>query len=198
MLDLDDFKRFNDAKGHPAGDALLVDIARVMSWATRDTDRLYRYGGDEFAALLPGADRPHRACDVADDPTRRPRADRCRLVPRGSVRVDQRRRRLLSADGRTKDELVEVADRALYLVSRTGARSTQPSATPICGRSTRRRSRCSIGRTRTGCWRRSSPGRRRSARPMRGSTCSTPTASGSCSASVQAPSPTAGHRHERH
>ena len=57
MLDLDDFKRFNDAKGHPAGDALLVDIARVMSWATRDTDRLYRYGGDEFAALLPGADR---------------------------------------------------------------------------------------------------------------------------------------------
>src|SRR4029078_4019908 len=46
MLDLDDFKRFNDTKGHPAGDALLVEIAAVMSSATRDNDGLSRCRGD--------------------------------------------------------------------------------------------------------------------------------------------------------
>ena len=57
MLDLDEFKTFNDSLGHPAGDALLVGIAQAMAAATRDGDHLYRYGGDEFAAILPGADR---------------------------------------------------------------------------------------------------------------------------------------------
>ncbi len=65
MMDLDAFKAFNDSRGHPAGDALLVEIARAMAGATRDGDRLYRYGGDEFAAILPGADRV-AAHEVAD------------------------------------------------------------------------------------------------------------------------------------
>ncbi|HET8785085.1 MAG TPA: EAL domain-containing protein, partial [Candidatus Limnocylindrales bacterium] len=116
MLDLDDFKRFNDAKGHPAGDALLVDIATVMSRATRETDRLYRYGGDEFAALLPGADRVV-AHEVADR-IRRAVAERTgagsrRHGPAVSISAGVA---CYPADGRTKDELVATADRALYLV----------------------------------------------------------------------------------
>jgi diguanylate cyclase (GGDEF)-like protein len=94
MLDLDDFKRFNDAKGHPAGDGLLVEIAAVMARATRDNDRLYRYGGDEFAAVLPGADRVI-AHEVAERIRARfasgPPARRASTAPR----VGQRRRRLL-------------------------------------------------------------------------------------------------------
>ena len=54
MLDLDAFKAYNDRHGHPAGDALLARIATAMAGALRDGDRVYRYGGDEFAVLLPG------------------------------------------------------------------------------------------------------------------------------------------------
>lgn len=57
MLDLDGFKRFNDRRGHPAGDALLGSIARAISGAVRAGDRVYRYGGDEFAVLLPATAR---------------------------------------------------------------------------------------------------------------------------------------------
>src|SRR4029077_20337552 len=65
MLDLDAFKAYNDACGHPAGDALLAALAKALAGATRDGDRLYRYGGDEFAAILPGADR-QAAHEVAE------------------------------------------------------------------------------------------------------------------------------------
>jgi diguanylate cyclase (GGDEF)-like protein len=125
MLDLDDFKAFNDALGHPAGDALLTDIARSMTSATREGDRLYRYGGDEFAAILPGADRV-----VAHEV-----AERIRGVVRSSAEatagLSPASRPLVTVsvgvacfpdDGRTKDELVAVADRALYQVKPTDHR----------------------------------------------------------------------------
>jgi diguanylate cyclase (GGDEF)-like protein len=119
MLDLDAFKRFNDTMGHPAGDGLLVDLAAAMTQATRDTDRLYRYGGDEFAALLPGADRT-AAHEVAE---RIRRAVRERTDTRPDDGREARPTVTVSAgvacypdDGRTKDELMAVADRALYLV----------------------------------------------------------------------------------
>ncbi len=56
MLDLDRFKAFNDAKGHPAGDRLLVDTAAAWRPIMRETDTLARYGGEEFAVLLPHSD----------------------------------------------------------------------------------------------------------------------------------------------
>jgi len=54
MLDLDHFKAFNDAFGHPAGDRLLADAAAGWSTEVRSTDFLSRYGGEEFALLLLG------------------------------------------------------------------------------------------------------------------------------------------------
>ncbi len=127
MLDLDDFKSFNDALGHPAGDALLVDIARSMAAATRDGDRLYRYGGDEFATILPGADRVI-AHQVAD---RIRRSVRASAEASAALEGDSRPMVTVSAgvacfpdDGRTKDELVAVADRALYQIKPVEARGT--------------------------------------------------------------------------
>ena len=54
ILDLDGFKAYNDAFGHPAGDALLVRLAHQLAAAVGEGGRAYRMGGDEFAMLIPG------------------------------------------------------------------------------------------------------------------------------------------------
>ena len=56
MLDVDYFKRYNDSLGHQAGDGCLQAVARIIRQSLlRQDDRVYRYGGEEFAVLLPGA-----------------------------------------------------------------------------------------------------------------------------------------------
>ena len=52
-IDLNDFKQINDTRGHPEGDQALVAAARVVASSVRDTDIVCRYGGDEFAVILP-------------------------------------------------------------------------------------------------------------------------------------------------
>lgn len=54
VMDLDDFKIYNDTYGHHAGDLVLETVARVVRSCIRQTDMLIRYGGDEFLLLLPG------------------------------------------------------------------------------------------------------------------------------------------------
>lgn len=52
MFDIDHFKKINDTYGHPAGDAVLQDTARVLKESVRDTDIAARYGGEEFCVIL--------------------------------------------------------------------------------------------------------------------------------------------------
>jgi diguanylate cyclase (GGDEF)-like protein len=52
MLDVDHFKKINDTHGHPAGDAVLIGLANLITTALRTEDVFARYGGEEFAILL--------------------------------------------------------------------------------------------------------------------------------------------------
>jgi diguanylate cyclase (GGDEF)-like protein len=56
MIDLDEFKTVNDTLGHQAGDRLLREIAHAVQATARDTDQVFRYGGDEFVVILPHSD----------------------------------------------------------------------------------------------------------------------------------------------
>jgi len=57
MLDIDNFKNYNDTKGHPAGDDLLKQVAKILKSSVRSIDMVCRYGGEEFIIILPQTDK---------------------------------------------------------------------------------------------------------------------------------------------
>jgi diguanylate cyclase (GGDEF)-like protein len=127
MLDLDGFKGFNDTCGHPAGDALLAAVAGALTGSTREGDRLYRYGGDELAVILSGAQRV-AAHEVAE---RIRHAVASLPLPDGAPRVTiSTGVACYPDDGTTKDALVAVADQALYLAKPTRGSRIDPTDDP--------------------------------------------------------------------
>ncbi|MHB8719276.1 MAG: sensor domain-containing diguanylate cyclase [Candidatus Dormibacteria bacterium] len=56
MIDVDNFKRYNDTFGHQAGDDALQEVASLLQQRVRESDTVYRYGGEEIVVLLPGTD----------------------------------------------------------------------------------------------------------------------------------------------
>jgi diguanylate cyclase (GGDEF)-like protein len=126
MMDLDSFKAYNDTFGHPAGDGLLEVVAKAIVGAIRHNDRAYRYGGDEFALLLIGANRNH-AADVAERVraavrTAVKRSPINALGPIVSASVGAAH---WPADGPAKADIVRAADQDLYQAKRQ--RSQQPA-----------------------------------------------------------------------
>jgi diguanylate cyclase (GGDEF)-like protein len=118
MIDLDHFKSVNDAYGHPAGDALLRGLGGVLRQVIRPGDGVYRYGGEEFALLLPNT----TAVDAAD------LGERVRLAVE-STSFDVGEGRKLTATTSVgvatvgsgdAQALIALADAALYEAKRTG------------------------------------------------------------------------------
>jgi len=66
-LDLDGFKGINDDHGHGAGDAILAEVGQRLKKAVRETDMVYRVGGDEFALLMSGANTQESVTQVAEN-----------------------------------------------------------------------------------------------------------------------------------
>jgi diguanylate cyclase (GGDEF)-like protein len=112
MMDLDRFKGYNDRNGHPAGDDLLVAVSRAIESCIRQDDRAYRYGGDEFAVILPAVGR-----QAAEEVARRIRAA-IEVIPDESggphvtISVGIA---CFPEDGSDKDTIVETADQALFV-----------------------------------------------------------------------------------
>jgi diguanylate cyclase (GGDEF)-like protein len=61
FVDVDGLKAINDSRGHAAGDAMLVAVARSLQFELRNYDVIFRYGGDEIVCALPGIDRAEAA-----------------------------------------------------------------------------------------------------------------------------------------
>ncbi|GAC1608307.1 MAG: hypothetical protein NVS3B26_04670 [Mycobacteriales bacterium] len=118
LLDVDDFKIINDTQGHLAGDDLLVALAAALQGQLRAPDRLYRVGGDEFAALLHGVDGPTGNGDIAQRLLRAARSQQATIsvgvAPMGGQARQVRAR----------------ADAALYAAKRAGRDCWRQAAAP--------------------------------------------------------------------
>ena len=113
IIDLDHFKQINDRFGHQVGDQALIAVARCMHNMLRDTDRLGRYGGEEFVVLL-----PHTAMEDALTTAEKLRASIMNLeVPEIT---DERITISVGVAGYPNtgidsiDDLIQQADQALY------------------------------------------------------------------------------------
>jgi diguanylate cyclase (GGDEF)-like protein/excisionase family DNA binding protein len=118
MLDLDEFKAYNDRYGHEAGNVLLKRLARTIGGACRETDLVYRYGGDEFCVVLPGASLPD-AVEVAE----RVRDAIAQVGGDGWAREGVHCSIGIATwpeDGPARADLLLAADRALYAAKRAG------------------------------------------------------------------------------
>lgn len=120
MVDLDDFKRVNDTHGHLVGDVVLAEVAARLRAAARTNESPYRYGGEEFTVVLPGADRG--AAAAVGERLRRAVGDRPFSVGPGetlsvtcSVGVAS-----LPQDGLDGESLVAAADAALLRAKALG------------------------------------------------------------------------------
>lgn len=125
MLDFDRFKRFNDTFGHPAGDRLLHDAARLLRQSIRRIDIPARYGGEEFAVILPETDKAGAMV----------LAERIRQTMETHLFQDNRGRPVVTVtvslgvatypeDASTRQELVSCSDLALYRAKKNGRNRT--------------------------------------------------------------------------
>jgi diguanylate cyclase (GGDEF)-like protein len=131
MLDLDHFKRFNDTFGHSAGDAVLSALGRLMLSRVRKEDVACRYGGEEFAVILPETSL-ETACD---------RAEELRRAVHG-LNLDHHGQSLggitislgvavFPQHGEEPDVLLRAADAALYQAKHAGRDRWEVAADPM-------------------------------------------------------------------
>ena len=114
FIDLDHFKRFNDSFGHDAGDFVLQSFTRLLTSHFRGSDVICRYGGEEFALVLPDSSLNH--AEMRSDYLRtkvKKLVISHRETPLGpitcSIGIAE-----FPVDGSTAEELLRVADKCLY------------------------------------------------------------------------------------
>ena len=116
ILDLDSFKAFNDTKGHLAGDTLLGQVGNVIRNKIRNSDQAFRYGGDEFAILL-----PQTTIEAASQVTERVRESIASELDTGDINITASIG-LASwpEDGMSHSDIIAAADLTLYRAKWSG------------------------------------------------------------------------------
>ena len=119
LLDLDRFKQVNDTMGHPAGDALLKQVAQRLARTAGQAGQVGRRGGDEFEVIVPGRiERKavgYLAAEIIDALSRPYSIDGQRVIIGASVGIA-----LAPDDGKVSEELIRNADLALYAAKDLG------------------------------------------------------------------------------
>ena len=119
MIDVDLFKRINDTHGHLVGDTVIKSVSELLKGCSRESDCVGRYGGEEFAVMLPDTDEQGAILW----------AERCRLaVAEASVLVDEAEVQVTVSVGvaqrddntDTPDKLLDASDRALLEAKKSG------------------------------------------------------------------------------
>ncbi len=117
MIDTDHFKRFNDTYGHPEGDKLLQRIAQFLKGTLRESDIVCRYGGDEFAVILPNTNKED-AVKIAE---RIREGYKVVNLPQHEVKVTfSIGVANYPIDASDKESLINVADQNLYKAKKGG------------------------------------------------------------------------------
>ena len=130
-MDLDHFKLVNDRHGHPAGDAVLREIGRVLPMSLRPADVVCRYGGEEFCLVLPDADGKGAERALASLAAR----IRDLRVPWNAQMLGgftfSAGVAVLGEHGSSFGELIAAADRALYAAKDAGRNRVLLAATAL-------------------------------------------------------------------
>ncbi len=121
MIDIDNFKQYNDRKGHEAGNEALTTIAGLLNESIRKTDVAARYGGEEFVLVLPSTPKTnaHHVAERAREKIETRRFPDEGNQPGGRLTVSLGLA-TYPADARSSDELVRCADAALYGAKENG------------------------------------------------------------------------------
>jgi len=123
MMDIDDFKNYNDSWGHPMGNTLLKTVVKAMSSAIREVDVLIRYGGEEFVCILPFTGE-QEASEIAERIRKRvvessyviPHSEQ---QPLGQVSISLGVSTYLTDVG-DRNLLLKYADQRMYMAKRAG------------------------------------------------------------------------------
>lgn len=116
IMDMDLFKHYNDVHGHLAGDEVLAQFGKVISQSSRTVDICFRYGGDEFAVILPGTPL-EGATKVAE---RIREGLEARTDMKGVLQTASFGIASWPTDGVMREEIIRAADAALYYAKQTG------------------------------------------------------------------------------
>jgi diguanylate cyclase (GGDEF)-like protein len=130
LADVDDFKTVNDRHGHPSGDIVLRDLAEALRETVREIDTAARWGGEEFAIILPGTDL-EGAAQVAERIRETLAAREILSVDGAPLHVTASFGVAASSATTTMQELIEAADGSLYRAKHAGKNRVYAGADPV-------------------------------------------------------------------